>query len=110
MSNRTIPVAEAEAMIQAYTDYMSSLGVNDQTQSVSFSTAPLLKWMTDVSPFADEFRIFLGVYPPGSASAGRITTIIWPYSGGQPAAKSGGEDRDGGSDLLKPFNEGGLQP
>lgn len=115
MPNRPIPVNYAHEMIGTYLNYMTGLGVDmtKQTHSVSFVSADLLKWMAEVQPYTDEFRICEGVYPAGHPSAGRMTVIIWPYKNGVPATIPGGEGQegnDGGATTINPFNEGTGRP
>ena len=100
MANQPIPVVTANEMRTAFIEYMTNLNVDmqQQTQSVGFGSADLLQWMGDVATYADEFKIFLGVYTAGEHE-GRITTIIWPYKDGQPAL-------DEGQNEIEPFNEG----
>lgn len=111
MANQPIPVEQANEMIQFYMGYMKGLGVdmNKQTQSVSFTAPELLKWMADVQPYSDEFRICEAVYGPTHENAGRITTIIWPYKNGQPAALPA-EGKDGNGGPIRPYNEGTTNP
>lgn len=109
MASQPIPVSQANTMIQEYDNYMTSLNVNGQTESVSFESEELLKWMSDVEEYSDEFRIFFGVYPTGSSNAGRLTTIIWPYKNGNPATQPS-EGKDGDDTLIKPYNIGELHP
>ena len=107
MANQPIPVSRANGMIQDYITYMEGLGVNmsQQTQSVSFDGNILQQWLSDVMPFADELRVFLGA--SGTGDALRITVILWPYKNGQPAMQPG----EGGSNTaINPFNEGQGQP
>ncbi len=110
MANKPIPVTEAEVMKQQYLDYMTKLGVDmkQQTHSVSFNSKILQAWMQQVDTVTDEFRIFLGVYPPASPNAGRISTIIWPYKNGQPATRGGTALGDDGWE--DPFNDGEGRP
>lgn len=110
MTNKPIPVAEAEVMKREYLNYMTQLGVDmtQQTHSVSFDSKVLQAWMQQVTPVTDEFRIFLGVYPTASPNAGRISTIIWPYKNGQPATRSGMALGDDGWE--DPFNDGSHHP
>lgn len=110
MPSQPIPVAQAEAMIQAYTSYLTSLDVNGQTESVSFESAELLKWIATVQANTDEFRIFFGVYPAGHARQGRLTTIIWPYKNGSPATHLNLEGKDGDDTFIPPYNVGELHP
>jgi hypothetical protein len=104
-----IPVSTANAMKEAYIGYMTQHSVNMhyQTHSVSFPSSDLVKWMSELQEYnlVDEFRIFAGVYAPPSPHAGRITVIIWPYKGGQPATDMG----DGGA-TIEPYNDGTLNP
>ena len=103
MANQPIPVSRANGMIQDYITYMEGLGVNmsQQTQSVSFDGNILQQWLSDVMPFADELRVFLGA--SGAGDALRITVILWPYKNGQPAMQPG---EGAGSTAINPFNEG----
>lgn len=118
MSNQPIPIQTANLMIADYFNYMTEHGVdmNRQTQSVSFNSSILLEWMTSVSDYADEFRIFMGLYPDSDPRAGRTTVIVWPYKDGQPATmpgtsgKDGGEGDGGEGHGIDPFNEGTLNP
>lgn len=110
MANRTIPVKEANAMIEQYLGYMTEHKVNMQTQthSAGFDKPGLLAYIDSVKEYADEFRICLGVYPSGD-KAGRLTTIIWPYKDGRPA-KRPDPGKDGGSTDFDPYNDGSLTP
>jgi hypothetical protein len=113
MANQPIPVSQANDMIKQYLDYLQKLGVdpNSQTQSVSFTSNELLKWQSDVMPFADELRICFGVYPPAAENAGRITSILWPYKNGKPATRPKAEGKDGGEEgEIDPYNSGQLNP
>jgi hypothetical protein len=108
MTNQPIPVTRANDLINQNISYMTSLGVDmsKQTQSVGFTGADLQQWLATVMPYADELKICLGVYPAGEPNAGRITTILWPYKNGQPAAQPiGGKDV-----MIEPFNNGEGQP
>ena len=80
MANQPIPPEQAKAMMATYLSYMSGLGVDmkKQTHTVSFDSATLLKWMMDVAPYSDEFRLCEAVYPPNHPNAGRLTVVIWP--------------------------------
>jgi len=106
----TIPVSQANAMVNQYLIYMKEHGVDTKTQThnIAFSSPELLEWMNRVKTTTDEFRVCLGVYPSGQ-NAGRLTAIIWPYKDGKPAKKptagKGGDDDD-----EDPYNEGGLTP
>lgn len=104
MPNQPITVEKATIMMQRYVAYMTDLGVdmNHQTQSVSFNASDLQQWLDGVMPFTDEFRLCLGVYPPGDANAGRISVIVWPYKNGQPATSDSGR---GITAEIEPFNE-----
>lgn len=104
MANHPIPVSTANAMKGAYIDYMTNLGVDmeAQTHSVAFGSTDLKNWIDAVAASSDEFRIYLGVYPTGP-SAGRLSTIIWPYNNGQPAV-------DSEQNEIEPFNEGTGNP
>jgi hypothetical protein len=111
MPNRTIPVSEANAMVQQYLNYMTEHGMDpkSQTHNVGFTTPNLMEWLNRVKDLTDEFRICLGVYPSGHPSAGRLTTIIWPYKNGEPARKPT-QGKDGDDTFEDPYNEGGLHP
>lgn len=125
MANQPIPVAQANVLIQNYNDYMTALNVSGQTESVGFDAAALLAWIDSVKDYADEFRIFFGVYD-SSQKKGRLTSMIWPYKEGEPATRpealrtdgeggEGGEEGGtgelgGGAITLEPFNEGHLRP
>ena len=98
-----ISIPDAERMIETYMELLIEHDMEDQTHSVTFPSAQLLDWMKVVSPFTDEFRICMGVYPPEHEYAGRITTIIWPYNSGSPAM----DDTQTG---IEPFNEGQGRP
>lgn len=80
---------------------MTGLGVNmnSQTQSVNFPATALVKWFNNLGAAADEYRIFMGCYPPGTPNAGRTTVIVWPYKNGQPATDATGA-------LIQPYNDG----
>jgi hypothetical protein len=111
MAGKPIPVSTANDMIRTYLDYMTKLGVDmsKQTHSVAFTSAELLDWLNQVSPYADEFRICMGAYQQEPND--RITTIIWPYKNGQPARKPLSQGKDGeGDELVDPFNDGSLEP
>ena len=112
MPNQPIPVSDAEQMTTLYIGYMQSLGVSmaTQTHSVSFVADDLFNWMREMMPYTDEFRICMGVYPPGHVHAGRTSAIIWPYWKGEPAVYPEGEAGVGGGGPINPFNDGGLNP
>ncbi|MGZ8549053.1 MAG: hypothetical protein ACXWV2_00265 [Chitinophagaceae bacterium] len=114
MENCPIPVDVANKMIEEYLNYLKQLGVdpNKQSQSVSFTGKELMAWMSQTMPFADELRVFLGVYPKGEPNAGRITVILWPYKDGKPAAQaySEGKDAPPPPPPIPPYNNGGLNP
>ena len=99
-------------MISGYIAYMTKLGVDmqKQTQSVSFTSPEMLRWMNEVFKYTDEFRICLGVYPDTHPQAGWITTIIWPYKEGKPATEPETPGKDGGTVPIKPYNEGQHNP
>lgn len=85
------------------------IDMNAQTWSVSFSGSALMTWLNQVMPYADELRIFNGLYPTGE-QANRTTVILWPYKNGAPArwpAEGLSVDGDG---YIDPYNEGGLDP
>jgi len=113
MTNRPIPVEQANAMISEYISYMEKLGVDmaKQTQSVSFTSKEFYTWLTSVMQYMDELRVCIGVYPDGTSS-GRITTILWPYKDGKPARKPKVEGKGGGDDDedVEPYNDGHTTP
>jgi hypothetical protein len=104
MAGKPISVADANAMVAGYASFMHGLGINmaTQTESISFTGANFSTWLGNVMPFADELRIFMGVYPLGNQHAGRTTVIIWPYKNGQPAT----DGSFGGGSGIEPFNDG----
>ena len=115
MPNKPIPVKDATAMMKAYVSYMTGLGVDmtQQTQTVSFGSQDLSKYISDTLPYADEFRICFGQYLPGQENAGRLTTIIWPYKDGKPAVYPSIGDGEGLGDPggpVYPYNEGNGRP
>lgn len=117
MAGQPIPASQASAMIGDYIVYMSELGVDmeTQTQSVSFTGDTIFEWLSDVMPYADELRVFMGRYPEGHEHAGRTTVILWPYKHGEPATRTatvgkGGGGEDDGGDGLPPYNEGQGNP
>ncbi len=105
MTGQTIPISTAEEMIRDYYDYMTNLGVNmeEQTQSVSFTSKAVLDYLNNVMASTDELRVFMGSYPPDHGVAGRTTVILWPYRDGQPAT-------DDDDNKIEPFNEGHGNP
>jgi hypothetical protein len=114
MPNKPIPVSTANDMIRGYISFMTKLGVDmkKQTQSVSFTGAALMGWLSSTMPYADELRVCMGIYPPGHDHAGRTTVILWPYKNGKPATKpiSAGKDGGGDDEDIDPYNEGGGLP
>jgi hypothetical protein len=100
MAGQTIPVSKADDMIKAYYDFMTNLGVNmeEQTQSISFTANILMDWLKETLEKADELRVFMGLYPPEHAHAGRTTVILWPYLKGQRLTN------------VEPFNDGTGRP
>lgn len=119
MAGKPIPAGAANDMISAYIGYMTALGVdmNNQTQSVSFTSSVVMSWLNTVMPRADELRIFMGLYLPDHVKAGRTTVILWPYKNGQPLQvdpmelePSEGGDKKGGGGPTYPFNEGQGNP
>jgi hypothetical protein len=111
MPNQTIPVKDANAMVEQYLIYMTNHGIDPlkQTHNVGFTTPNLIEWLNRVKDLTDEFRICLGVYPAGHLNAGRLTTIIWPYKDGKPARKPI-QGKDGDDTFEDPYNEGELRP
>jgi hypothetical protein len=105
MAGQSISAGSADQMVTKYSEFMSNLGVNmeEQTQSVSFSIAPLMNWLNSISNHSDELRICMAAYPDGDANEGRTTVVLWPYRNGQPAA-------DGANEPIDPYNEGGGNP
>jgi hypothetical protein len=100
---------------------MQHLGVDmqNQTQSVSFTSETLKNWLTAVMPLSDEMRIFMGLYPSGHHQAGRTTVILWPYKDGEPVKTpisigkdggGGGEEDDEGKTIEPPYNDGQGHP
>jgi len=81
-----------------------------QTQSVSFTNDAFADWLSTVTPFTDELRVFMGVYPDGHAQAGRTTVILWPYKDGRPASKPLTIGKGNGNEDLPPYNEGTGHP
>lgn len=114
MANQPISVSKANDMIQQYLTYMTGHGINmnNQTQTVIFTTPELLQWLNNTKGYTDEFRVCIGVYPNGDSRAGRMSAIIWPYKNGQPAVgpDTAGKGGTGGGTLLEPYNDGGLLP
>jgi len=112
MENRPIPVNVANVMKEDYVIYLKKHGVDPfkQSQSVSFAGKELMAWMAQTMPYADELRVYLGVYPPTDPNAGRITVILWPYKNGKPATQPVSEGKDGDSTPIPPYNQGGLEP
>lgn len=108
MANQPIPVETANLMIAAYRKYMEDHDVNmdQQTQAVSFTGTSLMNWLNEVMPYADEIRIFNGLYDAGTHS-GRTTVILWPYRDGQPAIR---QQAVNGDNYIQPYNEGQLYP
>jgi hypothetical protein len=104
MAGKAISVADANLMIAEYASFMHGLGVSmaTQTQDVAFTGSALSTWLGNVMPYADELRIFMGVYPLGNPRAGRTTVIIWPYKNGVPATDGGFR----GGNAIEPFNDG----
>lgn len=112
MTNQPIPVEQANAMIQQYLQYQKDHNMGDQTQYVIFENKELVPWFEQVSKISDQFRIFMGVYPPGHEYAGRLTVIVWPYKDGKPCnwpMVQGKDDPDPGAPV-KPFNDGQGHP
>ncbi|MBL7739582.1 MAG: hypothetical protein JNK14_10200 [Chitinophagaceae bacterium] len=110
MAGKPIPVSTANEMIRTYLDYMTKQGVDmgKQTHSVSFTSAELMSWMKEVSPYADEFRICMGAYMQEPFD--KITTIIWPYKDGHPSRKPLSQGKDGDDEPVDPFNDGNTHP
>lgn len=109
MTNQPIPIEQAQQMIALYLQYIKDHGIGDQTQYVIFTNKEFVPWFDEVKRYADEFRIFNGVYPTGHEFAGRMTVIIWPYKDGKPATWPLVEGKDGDPDPgapIKPFNDG----
>src|SRR6185436_415438 len=104
MAGKAISVADANLMINEYASFMHGLGVNmaTQTQDVAFTGSALSTWLGNVMPFADELRVFMGVYPLGNPRAGRTSVILWPYKNGAPAR----DGSFGGGNVIEPFNDG----
>ena len=111
MTNQPIPIDQANEMIQLYNNLMNEHKMGDQTQSVSFNSKELVPWFNEVMQYADELRIFEGVYPANHECAGKISVMLWPYKDGRPASwpKVTGKDGDPGGPI-KPFNDGTGRP
>ncbi len=112
MSGKPIPSSTASAMINKYVDHVQRLDVDakKKTQYVSFTLSSFLEWLNQVAPSSDELRICLGIYADDSSEPGRVTTIIWPYKNGKPAAKPI-EGKDGGDGSgHDPYNDGHGNP
>ena len=102
MIGKTIPVSDANIMIQEYIKYTQNpVDMSTQTQSVSFSSSELKAWLDQITPKTDEMRVCFGMYPAGHAKAGRLTVIIWPYKDGKPT-RTNPED--------PPYNDGQGKP
>ena len=102
MTGKTIPVIDAENMIQEYLNYIKNPSdMSTQTQSVSFSGPELMAFLNQIMPREDELRVCFGRYPAGHAQAGRMTVILWPYKSGEPT-KTNPKD--------PPYNDGTGQP
>lgn len=114
MANQPIPVSQANDMIKQYLVYMQKHDVDTarQTHSVSFTSKELLKWLSEVMPFADELRVCVGAYLEGTEKANRLTAILWPYKEGKPARKPKVEGKGGGDEdeEIDPYNSGTLNP
>ena len=114
MAGKPIPVAAATEMTRLYADYVKTLPVPPvkKTEYVAFTVTEIMEWLKEVTPFADEIRIFMGEYPQGSGSAGRVTTIVWPYKDGSPATRplSQGKDGGGGDEEIDPYDDGTTGP
>lgn len=104
----------ANAMIQEYTRYMESQGIDmhKQTVSVSFTGPELMSWLRDVMSYSDELRVCLGAYGKEDSNAGRITVILWPYKDGAPATQPylQGKDAPPPPPPTPPYNQGGMNP
>ena len=113
MAGKPIPIPTANAMIGEYVAYLQTLKVDPakKTQYVDFSVPELMDWLNKVAPYSDEIRVCMGVYPATSPNAGQVTTIIWPYKDGKPAAQPlQGKDGGGGDPGFNPYNEGTSGP
>jgi len=111
MTNQPIPIEQANEMIQLYISLIRTHNLGNQTQSVSFTSKELVPWFNEVMPFADELRIFEGVYPPRHEYAGKISFILWPYKDGKPANWPNIEGKAGDpGGPIKPFNDGSGTP
>lgn len=114
MANHPIPVKQANEMITQYLSYMRSHDVDmaRQTHSISFTGVELMKWLSEVMPFADELRVCVGAYLDGTDKANRLTAILWPYKDGMPARKPKIEGKGGGDEdeEIDPYNGGTLNP
>jgi hypothetical protein len=114
MAGKTIPISLAHDMIGKYYDHVRNLPVepNKKTQYISFTLPEIMDYLKQVTPFADELRICLGVHPQDSDKPGRVTVIIWPYKSDKPATKpiTEGKDGGGGDEGIDPYNDGNNAP
>jgi len=114
MAGKRILITTANEMTRLYASHVGNLPVppGKKTQYVSFTFPDLMEYLNEVAPFTDELRIFLGVHPDNASEPGRVTTIIWPYKDGEPAARpmAEGKDGGGGGQGLPPYDEGNNNP
>ncbi len=86
-----------------------------KTEYISFASAPLLAWITQLSSYTvfDELRVALGLYTLPILVAhgkdprleGRLTVFIFPYQNGSPSM---GHKMTG--DEVDPYNMGEIHP
>ena len=107
-----IPIDRARKMIDHFKDHIQGLALpkNKSTEYVSFDLPEFQKWLTSVTPYSDELKIFLGVYPDDHPEAGRLTLVIWPYKADQPAAEPRTVGKGGTGGGFGPYNDGNSGP
>jgi len=114
MAGRPISITQAHEMTRLYVDHVRNLPVHPvkKTQYVSFTLSDLMNYLRQAEKNADEIRIYLGVHSESSQNPGRLTTILWPYKDGEPAAGAyvEGKDGGGGGEGFPPYDEGSGNP
>src|SRR5262245_54238500 len=109
---KVIPVKQADDMILFYQKHCKdqNLPKEKSTEYVSYALPEFQAWLTAVTPYSDEVRVCLGVYPPGHPEEGRLTVLFRSYSAGKPSAEPREEGKGGTGGGFSPYDEGNSGP
>ena len=112
VKGKPIPIATANTMISHYVDHVKKLQTESKkkTEYVIFSLPQLMAWLKEVEPYSDELKICLGVHPKDGSDPDRLTVILWPMKGNEPASQPNEGKDGGGGGGINPYNDGNSGP